>query len=159
MSITMTKPTLQTIQGIKYPEEACNASKASISIMMCGSATCELLASSVVYRTKHLWLTWTDGGPQNSLWQRVQGGIYLKCLNPSLRVTIFPPHMTRTVSRECKRNTTSFVCLPSNRTHLNQPFDVAACHPKKCKWRKILREYELSPAVLASSVLQKQYIP
>ncbi|KAJ8882588.1 hypothetical protein PR048_014399 [Dryococelus australis] len=122
-----------TKRGLKYPEAVCNASKANISIMMYGSATGELLAPYAVYRSKHLvFESWVMSIMLPVL--RNKEGKNVIGHNP-------PSHTTSTVLKECKRNNTSFLCLPPNSTHLSQPLYVAFFHPTKCEWRKILREY------------------
>lgn len=44
-------------RGVKYPEIICNATKASTSIMFCGSAVGELLPPYVVYKALQTWNT------------------------------------------------------------------------------------------------------
>ena len=50
-------------RGVKYPERVQNATKASTSLMFCGSASGVVLRLYVVYRADHLWNTGTEGGP------------------------------------------------------------------------------------------------
>lgn len=53
-------------RGVKYPERICDTSKASTSIMFCGSATGKVLPPYVVYKAKHLYPTWVEGGPPDT---------------------------------------------------------------------------------------------
>lgn len=53
-------------RGVKYPERICDTSKASTSIMFCGSATGKMLPPYVVYKAKHLYPTWMEGGPPDT---------------------------------------------------------------------------------------------
>ena len=50
-------------RGTKYPERILNATKSSISIMFAGTASGTLLGQYVVYKARHLYDTWTEGGP------------------------------------------------------------------------------------------------
>ena len=52
-------------RGIKYPEKVMNPNKSSTTIMLCGSASGTLLPLYVVYRSEHLWDTWTQGCPKD----------------------------------------------------------------------------------------------
>lgn len=61
-------------KGCKYPELIRNASKTSISIMFCGSASGELLPPYVVYRASKMWTTWTENGPKGCRYNATASG-------------------------------------------------------------------------------------
>jgi len=44
-------------RGVKYPERAKDNTKASISLMFCGSADGCMLPTYVVYKAEHIWST------------------------------------------------------------------------------------------------------
>ena len=49
-------------RGVKYPERVKDSTKASISMMFCGSADECMLPAYVVHKAEHIWSTWTEGG-------------------------------------------------------------------------------------------------
>lgn len=53
-------------RGVKYPERVRDSTKASTSLMFCGSAAGQMLPPYVVYKSKHLYDTWMMGGPANT---------------------------------------------------------------------------------------------
>lgn len=53
-------------RGVKYPERVRDSSKASTSLMFCGSAAGQMLPPYVVYKAIHLYDTWMVGGPANT---------------------------------------------------------------------------------------------
>ena len=63
-----------TKRGVKYPETIRNSSKASVSIMITGSADGELLPPYVVYRSQHMWSTWKEGGPPGCRYNNTKSG-------------------------------------------------------------------------------------
>lgn len=63
-----------TRRGCKYPERVLNHSKASISLMMAGTAEGELLPPYVVYKSTNLYDTWVKNGPVNARYNRTSSG-------------------------------------------------------------------------------------
>lgn len=53
-------------RGTKYPEKVCNHSKSATSLMMCGSASGVLLPPYIIYKSEHMWDSWTMNGPKGS---------------------------------------------------------------------------------------------
>lgn len=166
-----------TKRGVKYPEKVRNASKASISIMMCGSGSGEILPPYVVYRSQNMWSTWTEGGPCGCRYNNSKSGWFTADLFTDWFQTLMLPklkqlegkkviigdnlssHITDVVLKACTDNNIYFVCLPANSTHLTQPLDVAFFRPLKAAWKIILASYKESEAGLQSTVLQKQHFP
>ena len=50
-------------RGCRYPERIINDTKASTSIMLAGTTSGKILPLYTVYKSGHLWSTWTEGGP------------------------------------------------------------------------------------------------
>jgi hypothetical protein len=149
-------------RGVKYPDRLCDSSKSATSIMFCGSADGKMLPSYVVYKSEHLWSTWTEGGPPNTRYNRSHSGWFdLHCFSDWFE-TVFvrstsglsgrkviigdnlSSHFSETVLSLAKDNNISFTCLPPNSTHLAQPLDVAFYGPLKRSWRIVLDEWKTS---------------
>ena len=62
---------------VKYPERVMNKSKASISLMYCGSASGSLLPPYIVYKAENLWDSWCRGGPRGTRYNRT--GWLVRC--------------------------------------------------------------------------------
>jgi hypothetical protein len=61
-------------RGIKYPERIRDGTKASTSLMFCGSAAGDVIPPYVVYIADHIWNTWTEGGLKNVRYNRSKSG-------------------------------------------------------------------------------------
>ena len=147
-------------RGTKYPEKIQDSSKTSISLMWAGAGDGTLLPPYVVYRSKHLYDTWCDGGPAGARYGRTMTGWFDEFCFQDWFVTIALPylknldgtkaligdnlssHLSDTVIRECGRNNIRFICLPPNSTHLTQPLDRAVFGPMKRVWRSMLSEWK-----------------
>lgn len=164
-------------RGVKYPERVCNFSKSSTSVMMCGSASGELLPPFVVYKALKMWDIWVEGGPKGARYSSTKSGWFdSNCFNewfdtlllpklkklPGKRVVIadnLSSHLNVNVFQKCKDNDISFVCLPPNSTHLTQPLDVAFFRPMKVAWRTILSQWKETADGANSQVVSKQVFP
>jgi hypothetical protein len=162
-------------RGTKYPERSIHSSKSAVSVMFAGSATGKLLPPYVVYKSEHLWDSWTEGGPENTRYNRSKSGWFDTFCFEDWFTTIALPHFRRlngqkvligdnlsshfspSVLEACERNQISFICLPANSTHLCQPLDVAFFHPLKVKWRQILTDWKSTGK--RSKVLSKDQFP
>ena len=147
-------------RGPKYAERIKNNTKASISIMYCGSATGDLLPCYVVHKLEHLWSTWTEGAPPGTRFNRTRSGWFDACCFSNWFESLFLPHAKKPSGRKlfignnlsshftekvlslASENNIAFVCLTPNSTHLLQPLDVAFYGPLKKKWRGILDEWK-----------------
>ena len=67
-------------RGVKYPERVQNATKASTSLMFCGSASGVVLPPYVIYRADNLWNTWTEGGPVKARYNHSSSGWFDACI-------------------------------------------------------------------------------
>ena len=129
----------------------------------CGSASGQILPSFVVYKSEHLWKTWTKGGPQNTRCNRSKSGWFdtttfadwfefffiphCKTLDGRKVITgeNLSSHISKRVLELSEQNNIACVCLPLNSTHLLQPSDVAFFALLKRKWRKISHQKKQSP--------------
>lgn len=160
-------------KGVKYPERVMNHSKSSTSVMMCGSASGDLLPPYIIYKGEHLWNTWKEGGPKGlpcctqpccsagSRYARTKHGwIDSETFSDWFESSFLPharrlngkkvllgdnlaSHLNANVVRLCEENDIVFTCLPPNSTHLLQPLDVAFFRPFKSAWRSILTAWKL----------------
>lgn len=164
-------------RGVKYPERICNSSKSSISLMMAGSAAGELLPPYTVYKSTHMWDTWTEHGPKGARYSNTSLGWFeahtfsdwfTSLLLPRLKkaegksVVIgdnLSSHINVQILELCKKHDIAFVCLPPNSTHLTQPLDVAFFGPAKKAWRHILSDWKETRTGRNSTVLDKQCFP
>ena len=139
-----------------------NSTKSCTSIMMCGNAVGEMLSLYVVYKSEHLWSTWTEGGPKGCRYNRTKSGWFdmatfedwfFSALLPRLKkqeghkVLIgdnLSSHINAEVLQACQKNNIRFVCLPAHSSHLTQPLDVSYFAPMKAAWRKILTTWKES---------------
>lgn len=164
-------------RGVKHPENIRNASEASISLMMCGSASGELLAPYAVYKSESMCPSWCQGGLTDCKYGYSQSGWFTvdtftdwfeSLLLPKLKnlegkkVLIgdnFSSHITEYILSLCREYNICFVCLPPKSSHLTQPLDVVFFHPMKVTWKKILSSYRQSEADSQSAALQKEHFP
>lgn len=149
-------------RGVKYPERVINYTKASTSVMFCGSASGTMLPAYVVYKAEHIWSTWMEGGPKNVRYNRSKSGWFdINCFSDWFE-TVFihhakklvgkkviigdnlSSHFCETVLKMAQDNNVIFTCLPPNSTHLLQPLDVAFYGPLKRLWRNVLDEWKVS---------------
>lgn len=147
-------------RGQKYVERIMESTKSCISLMFCGNGSGEMTPPYVVYKSEHLWSTWTEGGPAGCRYNRTKSGWFdmgtfedwfmttllprLKKL-PGVKVVIgdnLSSHINLQVLKACEENDVRFVCLPPNSTHLTQPLDVTYYGPMKREWRKVLTSWK-----------------
>ncbi|KAJ8909324.1 hypothetical protein NQ315_016043 [Exocentrus adspersus] len=148
-------------RGIKHAHRIMDTSKSSTSVMFAISGDGNLLPPYVVYKAKHLYPGWTEGGFPNSRYNRTVSGWFDANTFEDWFVTTALPyfrnldgpkliigdnlcsHLTISVIQECEKNNIRFVLLPPNSTHLLQPLDVAYFRPFKRSWRSILEKWKL----------------
>ena len=163
-------------RSTKYPERIQSSSKAAVSLMFCGSASGQILPLYVVYKSEHLWTTQTEGGPQNTRYNRSNSGWFdANTFADWFEFTFIPhcrtldgrkvilgdnlsSHFSKRVLELSEQNNLTFICLPPNSTHLLQPLDVAFFAPLKRKWRKILDAWKSSQRK-QSQLLSKDAFP
>lgn len=149
-------------RGVKYPERIRDFSKSSVSVMFCGSADGQMLPPYVVYKAESLWRTWTEGGPNQTRYNRSKSGWFDAIIFADWFCNHFIPfrkklegrvvligdnlssHFSEEVLTTAERNNVTFCCLPKNSTHISQPLDVAFYGPLKRKWRIIIDSWKQS---------------
>lgn len=174
-------------RGVKYPEKVMNHTKASTTIMICGTASGVLLPPYILYRSQQLWDQWRQGGPKGkpccdgrccakgSRYNRTpHGWMEASCFTDWFSTVFLPhaklldgrkviigdnlaSHFTNEVLDLCKKNDISFVCLPANSTHRCQPLDVAFFRPFTAAWKSILTEWKMKNPKHAT--VQKDIFP
>lgn len=160
-------------RGIKYAERIKDSSKASISLMYCGSAAGVLLPPYVVYKSTHLWQSWMEGGPPLTRYNRSLSGWFDSVVFTDWFKNLFLPHtrklngkviligdnlsshFTKEVIALAEENDVTFVCIPPNTTHICQPLDVAFYAPLKRYWRGILDKWKVSQQKRSQSVTKE----
>lgn len=160
-------------RGAKHASRIMDTSKSSTSIMFAGSGDGALLPLYVVYKSKHLYPEWCEGGPTGCRFNRTDSGWFdsntfedwfLSVALPYLRrkegkkVMIgdnLGSHMSLRIIEECEQNNIAFIFLPAHSTHVCQPMDVAVFGPVKKQWRKILKNWK----VMNTGVVPKSMIP
>lgn len=160
-------------RGARHPERIVDTSKTNISVMMAAAADGTILPPYTVYKAKHLYDTWTEGGINGAGYNRNQSGWfdlamfeswfneillpYAKKLD-GLKVLIcdnLSSHLSLNVIKLCQEHEILFVLLPPNSTHLCQPLDVAFFRPLKAAWRRVLDEWKIHN----KGVIQKSAFP
>lgn len=150
-----------TKRGVKYPERILNSTKSSTSIMMCGNAEGTMLPPYVVYKSKELWTTWTEGGPSGCRYNRTSSGWFDNVTFDDWFNTVVIPHLKKlsgtkvvigdnlsshlnlNIIELCQKHDIKFICLPPNSSHISQPLDVAYFRSMKGAWRRILTDYKV----------------
>lgn len=171
------KKTILCRRGTKYPETIVNSTKVNFTVMFCGNAAGEAVPPFIVYKSDHLWSTWTENGPKGARYNRTKSGWmdsatfedwFLNHLMPVLKkktgrkVVIgdnLASHINKTVLKECEKHNVSFICLPPNATHILQPLDVAYFRPLKCKWRQVMLQWKNSQLGRKLSTTPKDQFP
>ena len=144
-------------RGRSRVEIKSNHSKSSVSVMFCGNAAGEYVPPMVVYKAQNLYESWTQGGPNNTVYAVTPSGWFdaatfetwfFKQFLPATQHQRDGPialigdnlgaHFSPGVIEECIENKVIFLCLVPNSTHLTQPLDVAVFRPLKIEWRDIL---------------------
>lgn len=147
-------------RGTKYLEHIRTTSKAGTSIMFCGSASGKLLPLFVLYKSRHIWSTWTEGGPPGTRYSNSTSGWFDSASFLEWFESILIPetrrldgkkivicdnvafHFSPKVLELSETNNITFICLPPNSTHITQPLDVAVFRSVKGSWRKLLGEWK-----------------
>lgn len=156
-------PGQQTIivrRGAKHAERIIDATKSSTSVMFSIAGDGTLLPLHIVYKSKHVYDTWTENGPEGAIYDCSKSGWFDGVLfekwftnvafeylrrRDGVKVLIgdnLASHVSISVIEKCDKNNIRFVLLPPNSTHLTQPLDVAFFRPLKQAWRKNLLDWK-----------------
>lgn len=147
-------------RGARHSERYMDSSKTSVSVMIAGSAAALILPPYVVYKSLHLYDTWTENGIKGARYNRSKSGWFditifedwfFQIALPYFRHKDGPKvmigdnlssHLSDRVMRACREYNIRFILLPPNSTHLCQPLDVAYFKPVKSAWRDILLNWK-----------------
>ena len=161
--------------GVRYPERVMASSKASTSVMICGSADGKVLPPYVVYKATHLWNTWVEGGSDGSRYNRSFSGWFdLTCFRgwfeslfvPQTRKLTGPVlligdflswHFSYEVLKLAEKCNIRFLCLPKNATHLMQPLDVAFFRPANRKGKTVINDWKLKTGHHSKALSKDQF--
>lgn len=164
-------------RGCKYPERVVNHSKGSISLMMSATADGDFLPPYIVYKSAHLYDSWTTRGPPNARYNRSSSGWFDGEIFEDWVKTIVIPflqnkdgkkmligdnlssHLSIDVIKLCQEKDIHFIFLPANSTHLTQPLDVAVFRPMKMIWRNLLDKWKKSDDGRLQSCVPKGCFP
>ena len=129
-----------TKREVKYPKRVLNSSKASISLVYCGSAAGALLPPYVVYKVENMWDFWCIGGPKGTRYNHTKSGWFdgkcfqdwffkialphLKKLNGKKMMIgdNLSSHINEKVLKSCSQHNLSFICVPPNSTILRSTY-------------------------------------
>ena len=121
-----------------------------------------MLPFYILFKGKHLWDTWTQGGPPGCFYNVSESGwmeaphfiewfssVFLPAVKDIKEPKLLlldghASHMTPEVVRLAKQNDVHILCFPSHSTHITQPIDVGVLHPAKVVYRKIVEDYGLN---------------
>ncbi|KAJ4425648.1 hypothetical protein ANN_27844 [Periplaneta americana] len=87
------KKKVMSKRGVKYPECVMNHSKSSTSVMFAASGSGVLLPCFVVYRSNHLYASWTEGAPRGTRFNRTKSGWFDSCCFDDWIRTIVIPYL------------------------------------------------------------------
>lgn len=158
-------------KGSKHTHRTIDSSKTSTTVMFAISATGDCLPPYVVYKAKHMYEGWKEGGLDGSRYNRTLSGWFDSDVFEDWFFSIMLPyfkkldgtklligdnlgsHITVNVLQACEKNDIRFVLLPPNSTHMLQPLDVAYFAPLKRKWREVMEEWKVkNPGVLPKTL-------
>ena len=134
-----------------------------ITVNVCGSADGTRLPPFILFKGKHLYNTWTEGGPAGACYGVSPSGWmeeanffqwFDKQIYPAVKhltetgpvVMFFDGHYSHLSIALIKRASEIGIllfCLPPNTTHVLQPLDVGVFGPVKSTWRRVLKLYKI----------------
>ncbi|XP_047115917.1 MFS-type transporter clz9-like [Schistocerca piceifrons] len=134
-----------------------------------------LLPLYVIYKAKHLYDLWSEGGPAGARFNRSKSGWmdgscfldwfesimipYFRCFGGRKAIIVdnLSSNLSPAVIDLCKKHDIECVFLPSNSTHLTQALDVAIFRPLKQAWRQVLENWK--SRTNKCSGIDKKYFP
>lgn len=148
-------------KGSKHAYRTLDTTKSSTTVMFAIAADGSRLPTYTVYKAKHIYEGWKEGGLPGAIYNRSPKGWFDSELFDDWFRTVALPffrklegtklligdnlqsHITVSVIQECENNNIKFVLLPPNSTHMLQPLDVAYFRPLKASWKRALEEWKL----------------
>ncbi|KAJ8916979.1 hypothetical protein NQ315_008379 [Exocentrus adspersus] len=149
-------------KGKKHAHRVIDTSKSSTSVMLAVAGNGKLLPPYIVYKAKHMYEGWTEGGFPNARYNRTLRAepalsgwfdaetfedwfmsIALPYFNSLEGNKVMLGDLTVSVVEPCQNNNIRFVLLPPNSTDLLQLLDDAYFRPLKHAWKKTLEDWKL----------------
>lgn len=158
----------------KHTHRAIDSTKTSTTVMFAIAADGTILPPYIVYKAKHSYVGWTEGGIEGARYNRTFSVWFDSTIFEDWFYSIVLPHfkkidgvkvlvgdnlsshVTVSIIQECENNNIRFILLPPNSTHLLQPLDVAYFRPLKAAWKRVLETWKLrNRGVLPKTVFPK----
>ncbi|XP_054724111.1 jerky protein homolog-like [Uloborus diversus] len=139
-------------------QKSATCGKTMFSVLFCVSANGKNMPPFTVYKSKHIYDTWTQGGPSGAMYGCTDSGWmtdkvfeqwikhfskYVENLQKPV-LLIFDghgSHLTFETIKHAMENKIIILCLPPNTSHALQPLDVGVFAPLKKQWKDILRAW------------------
>lgn len=147
-------------RGAKNPHKiVASSTKTMYTVQVCCSAIGDFLPMYIVFKGKHLYSTWCNGGPDNVLYNCSSSGWmeseqFVEWFNKVFiagtqhlqgnKLLVFDghaSHISAKVVEMAQKNSVELLCLPAHTSNILQPLDVGVFKAVKCAWRKCLRDY------------------
>lgn len=144
------------------------------TVLGTGAADGTRLAPFILYKGRHLYLRWTNGGPAGAVYGVsdsgwMEGDNFLKWFEkvffPAIAHLLPGPvilfvdghhsHIGLPLILCAKSKGVDLFCLPPHVTHVLQPMDVGVYGPAKKEWKVILKEHKLM--TLAEVVTKEEF--
>ncbi|KAG5881207.1 hypothetical protein JTB14_026648 [Gonioctena quinquepunctata] len=140
-------------KGTKHAHRAIDSTKTSTTVMFAIAGDDTMLPPYIVYKEKHSYVGWTEGGIKVARYNRTLSGWFDATIFEDWFYSIILPHFEKLDGhkvlvennlsshvtlgiQECENNEVRFLLLPPNSTHLLQPLHVAYFRPLKAAWKK-----------------------
>jgi hypothetical protein len=135
-----------------------DAGKGMYSVVFCISADGNYLPPFTVYKSAHIYDSWTKGGPPGAIYGCTESGWMqdsafeswmsnfakqVESLNKPVLLVFdgHGSHLTYKTVKTAIDNNIIIVCIPPNTSHALQPLDVGVFAPIKRAWRLILKNW------------------
>lgn len=147
-------------RGLRNPHKTvASSTKTMYTVQVCCSAIGEFLPMYIVFKGKHLYENWCNGGPDNARYNCSPSGwmeteqfyewfqkVFVSGTSQldGAKLLIFDghsSHISPQVVQLAVENNIELLCLPAHTSSILQPLDVGVFKTVKAAWRKCLREY------------------
>lgn len=115
----------------------------------------------ILYKAKHLWSRWMQGGPAGAMYSVSDSGwmeganflqwftkMFIPAVSHCSPVFLFfdghHSHLTLDLLQLARTNGIHLVCFPPHATHILQPLDLGVFGPMKLSWKSILKNHQIS---------------
>ena len=135
------------------------AGKTMFSVLFCISGTGVYLPPYTIYKAKHVYDSWTFGGPKDAAYSCSDSGWMMDTNFESWFINVFVKHteshekpvlltfdghnshLTYNTVKAAMDNDIVILCLPPNTSHALQPLDVGVFRAVKVSWKRILNKW------------------